>query len=179
MQTKASSNPSANSGLIHEKLRAARLAQGEKVAAIVGLREAATLRLEMLKNELEPVVASCKEAQGFIDLALVPGFPARLWIDMVSYVTMAPNPRSYRFQRDCLDGHDILIESDDLAKVADTVANYIAHRLIERQHHFGATMPPFQPEPQGQDWKSLLLAAGLGALGGACLVFVGYVTHAF
>ena len=178
MQTKASSNPTMAAGVIHEKLRAARLAQGEKVLAVVSLREAATLRLEMLKSELEPVVAGCAEAQGFIDLALVPGFPARLWVDMVSYVVMAPNPRCYRFQRDCLDGHDVLIESDDMAKVADTVANYIAHRLIERQHHLGKAMPPVRPEARGNDWKALLFAAAMGALAGACVVFVAYATHA-
>jgi hypothetical protein len=77
-------------GRLDAALRSARLAEAAHFEALMNIRDAATLRLQVLKDDLEPVVEARREADTFIDLALVPGSPPRLWIDMVSYVLMAP-----------------------------------------------------------------------------------------
>lgn len=118
---------------LDEALRSARLAEAAHFDALIGIRDAATLRLQVLKDELDAIVAGRREAADFFDLALVPGHPPRLWIDMVSYVVMAPDPRTYRFQRDTAGGHEVLFETPDRREMVDKITAYIAHRLIERQ----------------------------------------------
>ncbi|MBI2719319.1 MAG: hypothetical protein HYX36_11270 [Rhizobiales bacterium] len=171
MALTASALPRPPDDRLRDKLRTARLAQGEKMAAIVSLRDAATLRLAMLRDELLPIAGASAEARGFIDLALVPGDPARLWIDMVSYVVMAPSPRIYRLQRDTLDGHEVVHETADLAEMTEAVINHIAHRMIERQHHLVLSLPQPAVMPGTPRWW--LVLAGLGGFAaGASLVWL-------
>src|SRR5262245_28849469 len=91
-------------------LRQARLAEAAHFEAVLDIRDAQTLRLQVLKDELSPVILSNAEAASFIDLALVPGDPPRLWIDLISSVVMAPDPRTYRLVQDAAAGRQTLLE---------------------------------------------------------------------
>ena len=142
--------------LLAEKLRSARLAKGAHHAAIVDIRDASMLRLQLLKDAIEPEIAGARAAGGFTDLALVADYPPRLWIDMVSYVVMAPDPRTYRFQRDIRTGHAVLCETGSLDEMAEAVISYVAHRLIEYQRR-GEQAPAEMPSTSSPN-ASLLFA---------------------
>jgi hypothetical protein len=139
-------------------LSSARLAEAAHFEALMNIRDAATLRLQVLKDDLEPIVEARREADGFIDLALVPGYPPRLWIDMVSYVLMAPDPRTYRFCQDTAGGQKVLVETIDRAEVAERITAYIAHRTIDRQRHVVEPASDIQPAHRAYGWGALLLA---------------------
>jgi hypothetical protein len=139
-------------------LRSARLAEAAHFDALMNIRDAATLRLQVLKDDLEPVVSARREADSFIDLALVPGDPPRLWIDMVAYVVMAPDPRTYRFCQDTASGQRALFETTDRAEVAERITAYIAHRTIDRQRHIVEPVSDIRPARRVYGWGALLLA---------------------
>lgn len=124
----------------------------------MNIRDAATLRLQVLKDDLEPVVQARREADAFIDLALAPGNPPRLWIDMVAYVLMAPDPRTYRFCQDTASGQRVLYETADRAEVAEKVTAYVAHRIIDRQRQLVEPAGDIRPARRAYGWGALLLA---------------------
>ena len=134
----------------------------------MNIRDAATLRLQVLKDDLEPVVEARREAESFIDLALVPGDPPRLWIDMLAYVLMSPDPRTYRFCQDTASGQRVLLETPDRAEMADRITSYVAHRVIDRQRHLVEPAPDLHPARRTYGPGALLLAwlsgVTLGAL---------------
>ena len=75
-------------------LRKARLAEAAHFEAVLGIKDSKSLRLQVLKDELIPVIAATPEAAHVFDLALVPGEPPRLWIDLISFVEMEPDYRT-------------------------------------------------------------------------------------
>ena len=81
-------------------LRKARLAEAAHFEAILGIKDSKSLRLQVLKDDLAPVIAATPEAANIFDLALVPGEPPRLWVDLISFVVMEPDYRTYRLQQD-------------------------------------------------------------------------------
>ncbi len=145
-------------GRMDQALRSARLAEAAHFEALMNIRDAATLRLQVLKDDLEPIVEARREADAFIDLALVPGDPPRLWIDMVAYVTMAPDPRTYRFCRDTTSGQRVLFETTDRAEMTDRITAYIAHRTIDRQRHVEEPVSELRSARRAYGWGAMLLA---------------------
>jgi hypothetical protein len=111
-------------------LRQARLAEAAHFEAVLDIRDAQTLRLQVLKDELSPVILANVEAASFVDLALVPGDPPRLWIDLITAVVMAPDPRTYRLVQDGPGGRETLLETGDRGEMVERVKQHIAHRLI-------------------------------------------------
>lgn len=114
-------------------LRQARLAEAAHFEAVLDIRDAQTLRLQVLKDELAPAILANTEAASFVDLALVPGDPPRLWIDLITSVIMAPDPRTYRLVQDGPGGRQTLLETADRVEMVDRVKQHIAHRLIARE----------------------------------------------
>lgn len=115
-------------------LRAARCAESEHLGAIVALRDSSSIRLALLRDELAPILSDTSAAKAFIDLVLIAGDCPRLWIDMTSYVVMAPDPRTYRLHRDTLDCRETVAETADLAEMTEAILKYVAHRMIQREH---------------------------------------------
>ncbi|MGE0211274.1 MAG: hypothetical protein AB7S41_06225 [Parvibaculaceae bacterium] len=168
-------DPPPGTNDLDRAIRKARLAEAAHFDAIVDIRDASTLRLQVLMDGLRPVLSGRPDTTGFVDLSLVPGFPPRLWVDMVSYVIMAPDARTYRFQRDVHGGHEVLFESFDRAEMTGKITDYVAHRLIERQRLMaGATRdaPTAVPSYSG---TTLILAWLSGFALGVLLLFVALV----
>jgi hypothetical protein len=161
-------------GGLKEALREARLAEAAHFDAALDLRDAKSLRLQLLKDDLSPVVQSSPEAQGLFDLALVPGEPPRLWIDLVSYVLMEPDHRTYRFMQDRQDERDIMFESADRRAVIIEIRRHMAHRLVSRERQAAAARPG--PPPAGYSSGSLILAWTSGFAFGA-LVLLGVAIY--
>ncbi len=153
--TNVQSRGSENGGL-KEALRAARSAQAAHFEAALNLRDSKSIRLQLLKDDLAPVVASSPAAVDLFDLALVPGDPPKLWIDLTTAVIMEPDHRTYRLIRDRQDDREMLFESDDRAAMTESIRRHMAHRLVARERQT-LTAPLPQP-PAGYSTAALLLA---------------------
>lgn len=158
----------SDDGGLGAALRNARLAEGAHYEAAQNLRDAKSIRLQLLKDDLSTAAAA---AGGLFDLALAPGDPPRLWIDLITAVVMEPDHRTYRLQQDRQSGREILFESDDRALMADTVRRHMAHLMVARERLAATAVLP--PPPAGYSMASLLLAwlSGL-ALGALALMSV-------
>ncbi|MFV2092824.1 MAG: hypothetical protein ACC634_07040 [Hyphomicrobiales bacterium] len=146
---------------LKDAMRRARLAQSVHTDVIVDLREAEIARLEILAGELAPVVAELPSASDMFDCSVVTGATPRLWVDMLGYVEMARDKRTYRMVCEMRGGRQLLLETANLSQMADKVTEYIAHRLIERERAM-AVMPPVLPglpAPQIEDQAPATRAA--------------------
>lgn len=155
-------------------LHAARIAEGARFDAVMDIKDAQTLRLQVLKDDIQPRISGRAEAAGFIDLALVPGDPPKLWIDLTSYVVMSPDPRTYQLVQDTTQGREVLAQTTDRAEMVGQVTEFIAHRLVARQK----ALPPPADRPysrtQGHSTAALILAWLAGfSLGVLALLAVG------
>ena len=116
-----------------DALRRARIADAERTDVVVELREAERARLDMLADELRGVFAELPADDDQFLNSVVPGNPPRLWIDATSFVIIGRDKRLYRFLKDTRLGRTVLLESAAIDDVADTITNYIAERVIERE----------------------------------------------
>ena len=123
-------------------IRRARLEQAERGDVIAELRGAELARLEMLEEAIDPVL---KQVPGHIDLfdtGVVPGEHPRLFIDMVAFVEMARDRRTYRFVQDTRNGRVTIAESEKLDAMTEAVTAYIARRLVEREKALASSGAP-------------------------------------
>ena len=73
------------------------------------------------------------------DRGISQGETPRLWIDVVAHVLMGRDKRIYRFVQDTRFGRIVLAESHDVPVIVDAVTDYVARRMIEREHAMVAT----------------------------------------
>lgn len=116
-----------------DAIRRVRTAEAERSDVVVELRDAERARLEMLADELKGVFADVPADDEQFVFAVAPGTPPRLWIDLTSFVVMGRDRRTYRFLKDTRLGRTVIRESANLGDMADTVTNYVAERIIERE----------------------------------------------
>lgn len=145
---------------------------------VVELREAQAMRLELLVQELQPLLDDIPAEDDHFDLALSSGLQPRFWVDATTHVTMGRDKRTYRFLKDTRLGRVVLAESGDVTVVADQVARYIGERIVEKQRmmegevtpvrHAASAKPAESPKSGGASgfWEGLLIFL-LGALAGA------------
>jgi hypothetical protein len=157
-------------------LRAARHAEALHRESLSLISDAATLRLAVLKDELAAYVAGNKAARGFFALAILPGEKPRLWLDLVHWVEMAPDPRSYRLIGDRESGLESLLETRDRAEMVQFAKTWMAHRLVERAR-VQAT-PRALPPVQGYSAGALILAMVAGFSIGVLALFAAGVAAA-
>jgi hypothetical protein len=153
-------------GGLKNALREARLAEAAHFEAVLDLRDSKSLRLQLLKDELVPTVQASSDAQALFDLALVPGDPPKLWVDLISYVVMEPDPRTYRFIQDRQDGRETLFESGDRHAMTAEIRRHMAHRLVARERQ-AASVPQAVPMPgysSGALWLAWTSGFAFGAL---------------
>ncbi|MGI9372328.1 MAG: hypothetical protein ACR2OJ_07510 [Hyphomicrobiales bacterium] len=120
-------------GRLDRALRSARMAQADHLNAIFEIRDIQHLRLEALREDLENVIAEKPGAQDVSDLAIEASEPYRLWIDVLSYVIMEPDPRTYRFVQDTEEERQLIFETKDRPEMVKKITEYIAHRMIEQE----------------------------------------------
>ena len=76
------------------------------------------------------------------DRGISQGDTPRLWIDVVAHVMMGRDKRIYRFVQDTRFGRIVIAESHEVAKIVEAVTDYVARRMIEREHALVATPAP-------------------------------------
>ncbi|MHC2336674.1 hypothetical protein [Bradyrhizobium sp. USDA 4454] len=127
---------------LREALRRARIEAADRTGVVVELRDAEVARLEILNDALDPLFAQVPEKVDLFDRGISQGETPRLWIDVVAHVLMGRDKRIYRFVQDTRFGRIVLAESHDVAAIVDAVTDYVARRMIEREHAMVATPLP-------------------------------------
>ena len=118
---------------LKSSMRRARLEEAERSDVLAELRGAEIARLEMLAEELEPIYAQLPDDVDIFDAGVIPGERPRLFVDMIGFIEMATDKRTYRFIQDTRHGRVIIKESDRAETMVATVTDYIARRLLERE----------------------------------------------
>jgi hypothetical protein len=80
---------------------------------------------------------------------------------------MGRDKRIYRFVQDSRYGRIVLAESHDVPVIVEAVTDYVARRMIERQHALVATPAPEpleKPKPPRRGWGMFLLGFVLGVI---------------
>ena len=130
-------------------VRLARAENAERAQAIAELREIEMGRLALLETELKPVVRQAPPGVDLFDLTLSPGEHPRLFLDMVAFVEMGRDRRSYRFFQDTLHGRVLIAESQQIERIVAAVTNYVARRLVERERALAAECIEDALQPKG------------------------------
>jgi hypothetical protein len=114
-------------------VRRARLENAERAEAIADLREIEAGRLALLESALKAVVRQAPPGVDMFDLTLTQGERPRVFIDMVAFVDMGRDRRTYRFFQDTVHGRVLIAESPQIDRIVAAVTNYVARRLVERE----------------------------------------------
>lgn len=147
--------PPSGGDTLREAVRRARQVQAERTDHLVDMRAAEVTHLELLGDQLKPLIADLPSDCDLFDFALGQSSPPRYWIDMVAFVMMSRDRKSYRLYRDTRAGRELLRESVDPDDIAVAVRDYVAHRLVERERALASgiilaepTKPQPRPEPE-------------------------------
>src|ERR1700716_4433187 len=127
---------------LRDALRQARIEAADRTGVVVELRDAEVARLEILNEALDPLFAQIPEKVDLFDRGGSQGENPRLWIDVVAHVLMGRDKRIYRFVQDTRFGRIVIAESHEVAVIVDAVTDYVARRMIEREHALVATPVP-------------------------------------
>ena len=152
---------------LRDALRRARIEAADRTGVVVDLRDAEVARLEILNEALDPLFAQVPEQVDLFDRGISQGDAPRLWIDVVAHVLMARDKRIYRFVQDTRFGRIVIAESHEVAKIVDAVTDYVARRMIEREHALVATpalAPVVVKKPRRSGFWLFALGFVLGAL---------------
>ena len=114
-------------------IRQARVENAERADAIAEARELEIVRLKALESALEPVVDQAPQGVDLFDIALTQSEHPRLFLDMIAFIDMAHDKRTYRFFQDTRHGRVLIAESQSPETIVAAVADYVARRLVERE----------------------------------------------
>src|SRR5690349_23050138 len=127
---------------LRDALRQAGIEAADRTGVVVDLRDAEVARLEILNEALDPLFAQVPEKVDLFDRGISQGETPRLWIDVVAHVVMGRDKRIYRFVQDTRYGRIVLAESHDVTAIVEAVTDYVARRMIEREHALAPARPP-------------------------------------
>ena len=155
---------------LRDALRLARLEAADRTGVVVDLRDAEVARLEILSEALDPLFAQIPDQVDLFDRGISQGDTPRLWIDVVAHVVMGRDKRIYRFVQDTRFGRIVIAESHDAAAMVNAVTDYVARRLIEREHALVAT-PMAEPAAAETPRRSGFWVFALGFVLGVIALF--------
>jgi hypothetical protein len=162
---------------LRDALRKARIEAADRTGVVVDLRDAEVARLEILNEALDPLFGQIPDHVDLFDRGISQGETPRLWVDVVAHVLMGRDKRVYRFVQDTRFGRIVIAESHDVPVIVDAVTDYVARRMVEREHALAAE-PGAAPAPvaiekprRGRFWP-FALGFVFGALALFCLALV-------
>ena len=155
---------------LRDALRQARIEAADRTGVVVDLRDAEVARLEILNEALDPLFAQVPEQVDLFDRGISQGDTPRLWIDVVAHVVMGRDKRIYRFVQDSRFGRIVIAESHDAPVIVDAVTDYVARRMVEREHAMVATPAP-GPVAVKKPRRSRFWVFTLGFFVGAAALF--------
>jgi hypothetical protein len=152
---------------LRDALRKARIEAADRTGVVVDLRDAEVARLEILNEALDPLFAQIPDRIDLFDRGISQGENPRLWIDVVAHVAMGRDKRIYRFVQDTRFGRIVIAEAHEVVAIVDAVTDYVARRMVEREHALVATPMP-EPaaieKPRRGGFWTFALGFILGAL---------------
>jgi len=154
---------------LRDALRQARIEAADRTGVVVDLRDAEVARLEILNEALDPLFAQIPEPVDLFDRGISEGDTPRLWLDVVAHVLMGRDKRIYRFVQDTRFGRIVIAESHDVAAIVDAVTDYVARRMVEREHALAAT--PAKPLVIDKPRRGGFWIFALGFVVGAVALF--------
>lgn len=174
---KAIARPAASRSL-GEAIREARLEEAERLDRTADHRDGEIARLELLRAELETIFAEIPRQDDRFNLSLVPSRPARLWIDLFTYVAVEDGSGAYLLIRNSEDGRRTLFSAKNVAEMADRITTYVAHEIVRRERMEAALLDqgglrgigPERPDT-GYASRMALMAFVIGVLTGAAGLF--------
>jgi hypothetical protein len=140
-QTTQSSSPARQLSL-RDALRKARIEAADRTGVVVDLHDAEVARLEILNEALDPLFTQVPAEIDLFDRGISQGETPRLWIDVVAHIVMGRDKRIYRLVQDTRFGRIVLAESHEVPAIVDAVTDYVARRMVEREHALAPTEPP-------------------------------------
>jgi hypothetical protein len=152
---------------LRDALRKARIEAADRTGVVVELRDAEVARLEILNEALDPLFAQIPEKVDLFDRGVSQGETPRLWIDVVAHVVMGRDKRIYRFVQDTRFGRIVLAESHDVPVIVAAVTDYVARRMIEREHALASTLvakPVVVEKPRRSGFWTFAFGFILGAV---------------
>jgi hypothetical protein len=157
---------------LRDALRKARIEAADRVGVVVDLRDAEVARLEILNEALDSLFSEIPSNVDLFDRGISQGDTPRLWIDAVAHVAMGRDKRVYRFVQDTRFGRTVIAQSHDVSTIVDSVTDYIARRMIEREQAMVvAPMPAETPATPVKRRSSRLGIFVLGFFAGLCALF--------
>ena len=156
---------------LRDALRKARIEAADRTGVVVDLRDAEVARLEILNEALDPLFGQIPEKVDLFDRGISQGDTPRLWIDVVAHILMGRDKRIYRLVQDTRFGRIVIAESHDVAAMVDAVTDYVARRLIEREHALVATPMIEQPKVVEKPRRGRFWSFALGFVLGALALF--------
>ena len=128
-------------------IRRARIEGAEQNQAVAELREAEVGRLQLLEEAIRPVIAQAPEGVDLFDVGLAYGERPRLFIDMIGFVEMGHDRRSYRFLQDTRHGRVLIAETERIDRAVAAITDYVARRLLERERALASDWRSKNVEP--------------------------------
>ena len=156
---------------LRDALRQARIEAADRTGVVVDLRDAEVARLEILNEALDPLFTQVPEQIDLFDRGISQGETPRLWIDVVAHVVMGRDKRIYRFVQDTRYGRIVLAESHEVSAIVEAVTDYVARRMIEREHALAPIKPPDAPVAPPQRPRSRFWPFAFGFVLGALALF--------
>jgi len=180
-----------------DAVRRARIERAEKTGITTDLLAAEFSRLEILQEKLRPILQQLPRDADLFNHGLVGGERPRFYVDMISFIEMSRDRRTYRFLMDTPSGRQLLGESDDGVIMANAVTNYLGKRLVEREaalanalifepldrkdkqstleleHASTVTALPIITEASGRSGGNYFLIFVLGLAAGIASVYIG------
>jgi hypothetical protein len=167
----SASNPAAEKPMrLRDALRQARIEAADRTGVVVDLRDAEVARLEILNEALDPLFGQIPDQVDLFDRGISQGENPRLWIDVVAHVAMGRDKRIYRFVQDTRFGRIVIAESHEVAALVDAITDYVARRMVEREHALVATPMP-EPVVAEKPRRSGFWTFALGFILGALALF--------
>jgi hypothetical protein len=155
-----------------EAVRKAREMEAAHFEALRGFADSKSLRLQVLKLDLEGLIKESDDARKVFELALIPGEPPKLWVDLITSVVMEPDSRTYRLQQDLEWGREILLETPKREEIVKFLRIYLAHRLVMRERQLAGRRAP-QATVTGHSTAVVVYAWVSGFLLGLLALLVG------
>jgi hypothetical protein len=155
---------------LRDALRQARIEAADRTGVVVDLRDAEVARLEILNEALDPLFGQIPDQVDLFDRGISQGENPRLWIDVVAHVAMGRDKRIYRFVQDTRFGRIVIAESHEVAAIVDAVTDYVARRMVEREHALVASPMP-EPVVAEKPRRSGFWTFALGFILGALALF--------
>jgi hypothetical protein len=148
-------------------IRRARIEGAEQNQAVAELRETEIGRLQLLEEAIRPVIEQAPEGVDLFDVGLAYGERPRLFIDMIGFVEMAHDRRSYRFLQDTRHGRVLIAETERMERIVAAITNYVARRLIERERALASDWRSREAEPSAEQAGARAAALSSAADGDA------------